>query len=65
MEINEKRSCDCDCDCSCDDVGCSEDNLPERILGSINHDLSFWHSSVDKIKWVFVEEEGDERQIAD
>ena len=64
MAAVDERPCDCDCDCGCDDVGSSKDNLPEHILGSINYDNNLWHSSVNKIKWTFVSDEGDERQVA-
>ena len=67
MAAVDERPCDCDCDCGCDDVGSSKDNLPKRVLGSINHSDSLWTKNASRssrVKWVFLEEEEmkDERK---
>ena len=56
MAAVDERPCDCDCDCGCDDVGSSKDNLPKRVLGSINHSADLYVSTPPRTKWSFVDD---------
>ena len=56
MAAVDERPCDCDCDCGCDDVGSSKDNLPKRVLGSINHSADLYVTTPPKTKWIFVDD---------
>ena len=53
----------CDCSCKCHDTVCDKVDLSTGFLRSINHPNLVWHPS-HKIKWEFVSDEGDERQVA-